>query len=102
METLEEQSYSSYCQVYSIFNKSCVEKFLSNSPFAYRTGKSCVNGLLKMQHTYLATLDKRVGVRMFRMDFSKVFDSIKHDLLVEEVETQSTRPFYYKLVCQFS
>ena len=53
--------------VYNIFNKRCLEEYLNNSQFAYRSGGSCVNALLKMQHTFLAALDKRdtLAVRMF-------------------------------------
>lgn len=46
--------------VYSIFNKGRGEKFLtSTSQFFYCTDRSCINALLKMQHTYLAALDKK-------------------------------------------
>ena len=74
--------------VYNIFNKRCLEEYLNNSQFAYRSGGSCVNALLKMQHTFLAALDKRdtVAVRMFTMDFSKAFDNVKHNLLVEKLK----------------
>ena len=63
-----------------ILNKRCLEEYLNNSQFAYRSGGSCVNALLKMQHTFLAALDKRdtLAVRMFTMDFSKAFDNVKH------------------------
>ena len=44
--------------VYNIFNKRCLEEYLNNSQFAYRSGGSCINALLKMQHTFLAALDK--------------------------------------------
>ena len=36
--------------VYSIFNKQDLDKYLDNSQFAYRTGGSCTNALIKMQH----------------------------------------------------
>ena len=41
-----------------------------------------------MQHTFLAALDKRdtLAVRMFTMDFSKAFDNVKHNLLVEKLK----------------
>ena len=46
--------------VYSIFNKSCRAKFLTGTyQFVYCTDRSCINALLKMQHTYLAALDKK-------------------------------------------
>lgn len=46
--------------VYSIFNKSRGETFLtSTSQFFYCADRSCINALLKMQHIYLAALDKK-------------------------------------------
>ena len=74
--------------MYNIFNKRCLEEHLNNSQFAYRSGGSCVKALLKMQHTFLAALDKRdtLAVRMFTMDFSKAFDNVKHNLLVEKLK----------------
>ena len=35
--------------VHNIFNKRCMEEYLNNSQFAYRSGGSCANALLKMQ-----------------------------------------------------
>ena len=45
--------------VYSIFNKSRGEKFLTGTfQFVYCTDENCINVPLKMQ-TYLAALDKK-------------------------------------------
>ena len=64
--------------VCNIFNKRRLEQYLNHSQFAYRSGGSCVNALLKMQHTSLAALDKRdtLAVRMLTMNFSKAFDNV--------------------------
>ena len=47
----------------TVTNQSTSEEdrvqYLNNSQFAYRSGGSCVNALLKMQHTFLAPLDLR-------------------------------------------
>ena len=62
-----------------------------NNQFAYRTGGSCTNALLKMQHELLQALgsnDNR-AVRLFTMDFSKAFDRVKHNLGLVEKLTQS-------------
>lgn len=46
--------------VYSIFNKSRGKKFLTGTfQFVYCTDENCIDALLKMQHTYLAALDKK-------------------------------------------
>ena len=81
--------------VHYIFNKNCIEDFLNDSQFAYRRGGSCVNALLKMQHSFLAALDKKdtLAVRMFTMDFSKAFDNVKHHLLVEKLKNSPLNPY---------
>ena len=81
--------------VHYIFNKNCTEDFLNDSQFAYRKGGSCVNALLKMQHSFLAALDKKdtLAVRMFTMDFSKAFDNVKHHLLVEKLKDSPLNPY---------
>ena len=68
---------------------------MNDSKFAYRRGGSCVNALLKMQHSFLAALDKKdtLAVRMFTMDFSKAFDNVKHHLLVEKLKNSPLNPY---------
>ena len=55
-----------------------VEQHLSSTQFAYRTGGSCIDALLSMQHTVYSYLDdpKCKAMRLFAMDFSKAFDSV--------------------------
>ena len=74
--------------VYQIFNKDYLESYLSPTQFAYRSGGSCINALIKMQHNFLKALDNRsnTAVRLFSMDFSKAFDNFKHNLLVEKLK----------------
>ena len=45
--------------VYCTFNKNCSENFISDSQFAYRSGGSCLNALLKIQNGYLKALDNK-------------------------------------------
>ena len=61
--------------VYNTFSKQNFEQYIRNDQFAYRTGGSCTNALLKIQHDIYQALDdpKIEGVRVFTMDFSKVF-----------------------------
>ena len=69
--------------VYSIHARDTVEQYPSSTQFAYRTGGSCIDAHLSMQHTVYCYLDdpKCKAVRLFAMDFSKTFDSVNHDLL---------------------
>ena len=60
-----------------------VEQHLSATQFAYRTGGSCIDALLNMQHTAYMYLDdpECKAVLLFAMDFSKTSDSVNHEPL---------------------
>ena len=53
--------------VNNIQARDTVEQHLSSTQFAYRTGGSCIDALLSMQHTVYCYLDdpKCKGVRFF-------------------------------------
>ena len=69
--------------------------FFNDSQLAYHRGGSCVNALLKMQHSFLAALDKKdtLAVRMFTMDFSRAFDDVNHQILVEKLKNSPLNPY---------
>ena len=81
--------------VYNIHARDTVEHHLSSTQFAYRTGKSCIDALLSMQHTVFSYLDdpKCKAVRLFAMDFSKAFDNVNHELLSYKVKDIPLNPF---------
>ena len=68
----------------SFYNILCAcetfENHFSTSQFAYRMGGNCTNALLSIQHRINSYLDNPdfKAVRLFAMDFSKAFDSVKH------------------------
>lgn len=72
---------------YQLYVKEVVEDKLSRNQFAYRQGGNCTNALLSMQNYALKHLDNPdcKAVRLFAMDFSKVFDSVKHELLARKL-----------------
>ena len=74
--------------VYQKFAKHHIESHLSNTHFAYRTGGNCTDALLTMQHFILCALDdpNTTAVRLFSMDFSKAFDSVKHSILTQKLK----------------
>ena len=45
--------------VYTIHARDTVEQHLSSTQFAYRTGSSCTDALVSMQHAVYSYLDKR-------------------------------------------
>ncbi|XP_048578062.1 uncharacterized protein LOC116601437 [Nematostella vectensis] len=75
--------------VYNIHVRETVEELLSSTQFAYRTGGSCTDALLCMQHSVYGYLDSPEckAVRLFAMDFSKAFDSVKHTRISQTYRT---------------
>ena len=76
--------------VFNVHASDVVEENLTASQFAYREGGSCMDGLIAIQHAVNQYLDDPhcTAVRLYAMDFSKAFDSVKHDL-------------HYQLVSEF-
>ena len=81
--------------VYNIYARDTVEQHLSSTQFAYRTGGSCIDALLSMQHTVYCYLDdpKCKAVRLLAMEFSKAFDSVNHELLSYKLKDVRLNPF---------
>ena len=69
--------------VYNTFMKEAVEENLSTTQFAYRESGNCTSALLTIQHFINKHLDKPdcEAVRVFAMDFSEAFNSVRHELL---------------------
>lgn len=89
--------------VYTSQAKSKVEESLTPSQFAYRQGGSCTNALLTIQNKVLSYLDKAdcKAVRLFSMDFSKAFDSVKHILLSEKLKNVPLNPYIINCYLNF-
>ena len=69
--------------VHNTFVKEAVEENLSTTQFAYRESGNCTSALLAIQHFINKHLDNPDcdAVRVFAMDFSKAFNSVRHELL---------------------
>ena len=81
--------------MYNIHAWDTVEQHLSSTQFAYRTGGSCIDALLSMQHTVYCYLDdpKCKAVRLFAMDFSKAFDGVNRRFLSYKLKDVPLNPF---------
>lgn len=81
--------------VYDVYCKKDLEMYIGKNQHAYRSGGSCLNALIKMQHDFLCAMDKpkTKAVRLFTMDFSKAFDNVKHHLLVEKIKATPICPY---------
>ena len=75
------------------------------SQFAYRDGGNRTNALLSIQPRILSNIiddPSCKAVRLFSMDFSKAFDSVKHALLAEKLKMINLNPYilnWYIHVC---
>ena len=81
--------------VYNIYARNTVQQHLSSTQFACRTGGSCIDALLSMQHTVYCYLDdpKCKAVCLLAMEFSKAFDSVNHALLSYKLKDVRLNPF---------
>ena len=74
--------------VWNTFVKEAVEENLSTTQLAYRESRNCTSALLAIQHFIDKHLDNPdcEAVRVFAMDFSKAFDSVRHELLSNKLK----------------
>ena len=81
--------------VYHTHVESTLEKRLSTTQFAYRKGENCTNALISIQYQVCKYLDENdcKAVRLFAMDFSKAFDSVKHNLLSDKLKQLPLNPY---------
>ena len=82
--------------MYHTHGKHAVEGSLIQTQFAYRQGGNCIDALLPIQHHICKFLDDSncEAVRLFTTDFSKAFDSVKHNLLSAELKQLPLNPLH--------
>lgn len=75
--------------IYCTHAQEVIKEHLSPTQFAYRKGGYCTGALSALQHRINSYLDNPNwrAIRVFTMDFSKAFDSVKHDLLASSVKS---------------
>ena len=68
--------------------KEAAEENLSTTHFAYRESGNCTSALLTIQHFINEHLDNPdcEAVQVFAMDFSNVFDSVRHEVLSNKLK----------------
>lgn len=71
--------------IFNLINKY-IEPFLSNLPTGFRKNHNTQYYQLKMLKKWQEALDKCKLVDAIFMDFSKVFDTLNHDLLIANLE----------------
>ncbi len=68
--------------------------------YAYKKGYNSTMALIKAEHTWLECQDARM-VRVFSFDFSKVFDTVPHEILCNKLKILSINPYIINWVIDF-
>jgi hypothetical protein len=89
--------------IYKYHARDIVEANLNQSQHVYRNGSNSTDALLAIQHTVYNYLDQLEynAVRLFAMDFSKAFDSVKHHLLAEKLNNLPLNAYIINLYLDF-
>ena len=73
--------YHSY--LYAVRYLTPKNDLLSPNQSEFRSGDSCINQLLSINHEILNAFDKGLEVRGIFLDISKPFDKVWHDGLIQ-------------------
>ena len=89
--------------VYRSHAQDVIEDHLCSTQYAYREGGNCTGALLALQHRINEFLDNPDcrAVRLFTMDLSKAFDSVKHELLTRKLKSLQLNPYIINLYLSF-
>jgi len=66
------------------------DKFFG-SHYGFRSGHSCEHALLEAQSKISRSLDKKETAVLLLIDFSKAFDMVDHDIMVNKLEHHGVR-----------
>ena len=82
---------SSFSKIYEKLMHNRVIKFLDQNgslhdmQYGFRPGRSCEHALLKAQDEILGSLSKRQVSILLLIDFSKAFDMVEHEILIDKL-----------------
>ena len=71
-----------YRRVIDYLNK---KEYLYSRQYGFRAGHSCEHALLDAQSTIAKTLEKKETALLLLIDFSKAFDMVDHELLLQKL-----------------
>ena len=64
---------------------------ISNSQYGFRAGHSCEHALLDAQNKITTALDRKKIALLLLIDFSKAFDMVDHEILLNKLEHYGIR-----------
>ena len=88
---------SSISKIYERLMHSRIIKFLDQNnslndmQYGFRPGRSCEHALLKAQDIILDSLNKRQVSLLLLIDFSKAFDMVEHNILLDKLQHYGIR-----------
>ena len=71
-----------YRRVIDYLNK---KEYIYSRQYGFRAGHSCEHALLDAQSTIAKTLEKKETALLLLIDFSKAFDMVDHELLLQKL-----------------
>ena len=77
-----------YARVYDFLSHNNI---LNENQFGFRRGRSCEQALLTAQNEILKSLSKKQMSLLLLIDFSKAFDMVDHDILLNKLNNYGIR-----------